>query len=89
MVGASFFGCCEATVTASRAAETSAKKRGQNTGTTLNAKLADPDQPLAATADHPVRARAPPCQALGTVLKEPQDVQYWGYGARTAEGGAS
>jgi hypothetical protein len=45
VVGASFFSCCEATVTASRAAETSAKKRGQNTGTTLNAKLADPDQP--------------------------------------------
>ena len=47
VVGASFFGCCEATVTASRAAETSAKKRGQNTDTTLNAKFADPDQPLA------------------------------------------
>ena len=48
VVGASFYCCCEATVTASLAAETSAKKGGQNTGTTLNAKLADPDQPLAA-----------------------------------------
>ena len=83
MVGASFFGCCEATVTASRAVGTSARKRGQNTGTTLNAKPADPDQPLAATADHPVRAQAPPCQALGTVLREPQRVPLRGYGART------
>ena len=34
-----------------------------------------------------VRVRVRP-QAPGTVLKEPQDVQYWGYGARTAKGGA-
>jgi len=29
------------------------------------------------------------CQALGTVLKEPQRVPLRGYGARTAKGGAS
>jgi hypothetical protein len=30
-----------------------------------------------------------PCQAPGTLLKEPQRVPYGGYGARTAKGGAS
>jgi len=37
-----------ATITASLAAETSTKKGGQNSSTTLNAKLADLDQALAA-----------------------------------------
>ena len=48
VVGTSFFSFFVATITASLAAETSTKKGGQNAGTTLNAKLADLDQALAA-----------------------------------------
>lgn len=48
VVGTSFGSLFVATITASLAAEASANKGDQNTGTILNAKMADPDQPLAA-----------------------------------------
>jgi voltage-gated potassium channel len=48
VLGVGFFSFFVATITASLAAETSTKKGGQNAGTTLNAKLADLDQALAA-----------------------------------------
>jgi hypothetical protein len=48
VLGVGFFSFFVATITASLAADTPGKKGSQNSSTTLNAKLADLDQALAA-----------------------------------------